>query len=141
MAYAIAAARMALDHARLVIDDELAPRIGVTTGCGLGGLSYLEQTTLTVLHQKPQAGIPLFHPHHHRQHVRRGSISIHLGAKGPNATLATACAAGAHAVGEAYEAILNGHADAMITGGRGIGHYPRVRRRFQRHEGTVHPQR
>ena len=46
-----------------------------------------------------------------------GAISIHLGARGPNATMATACAAGAHAVGEAYETIINGHADAMITGG------------------------
>jgi len=46
-----------------------------------------------------------------------GMISIHFGAKGPNASLATACAAGAHAVGDSYKLILNGKADAMITGG------------------------
>jgi 3-oxoacyl-[acyl-carrier-protein] synthase II len=44
-------------------------------------------------------------------------ISIHLGAKGPNASIATACAAGTHAVGDSFKLILNGEADAMITGG------------------------
>jgi 3-oxoacyl-[acyl-carrier-protein] synthase II len=46
-----------------------------------------------------------------------GMISIHFGAKGPNASLATACAAGTHAVGDSYQLIGNGVADAMITGG------------------------
>jgi 3-oxoacyl-[acyl-carrier-protein] synthase II len=46
-----------------------------------------------------------------------GMISIHFGAKGPNASLATACAAGAHAVGDSFKIISNGIADAMITGG------------------------
>ena len=116
MAYAIAASRMALDHARLVIDDKLAPRIGVATGCGLGGLSYLEETTLTVYTKSPRRVSPFFIPTI-IGNMSAGSISINVGAKGPNTTLATACAAGAHAVGQAYESIINGHADAMITGG------------------------
>ena len=116
MAYAIAAARMALDHAGLVIDAKLAPRIGVMTGCGLGGLSYLEETTLTVYTKSPKRVSPFFIPTI-IGNMSAGAISINVGAKGPNATMATACAAGAHAVGEAYEAIQNGHADAMIAGG------------------------
>ncbi len=116
MAYAIAASRMAIDHARLVIDDKLAPRIGVSTGCGLGGLSYLEETTLIVYTKSPKRVSPFFIPTI-IGNMSAGAISINVGAKGPNTTLATACAAGAHAVGQAYEAILNGHADAMITGG------------------------
>ncbi len=46
-----------------------------------------------------------------------GMISIHFGAKGPNLSIATACAAGTHAVGDSFKLIQNGRADAMITGG------------------------
>ena len=46
-----------------------------------------------------------------------GMISIHLGAKGPNASIATACAAGSHAIGDAFEIVKSGRADAMIAGG------------------------
>ena len=116
MAFAVATARMALEDAGMEIDDRMAPRIGVITGCGLGGLSALENTTLTVYTKSPKRVSPFFIPTM-IGNMSAGAISIHLGARGPNATLATACAAGAHAVGEAFETIINGHADAMITGG------------------------
>ncbi|MBW2442434.1 MAG: beta-ketoacyl-ACP synthase II [Deltaproteobacteria bacterium] len=116
IAYAIAAARMAIDDAKLVINGSNADRVGVITGCGLGGLSILEDTCNKINNQGPRRVSPFFIPMM-IGNMAPGMISIQFGAKGPNASLATACAAGAHAVGDSYKIILNGEADAMITGG------------------------
>ena len=116
IAYAIAATRMALEDAKLVIDSDNENRIGAVTGCGLGGLSLLEQTCLTLDQKGPRRVSPFFIPLMIGNMVP-GMISIHFGAKGPNLSLATACAAGAHAVGDSFRMIQNGMADAMITGG------------------------
>ena len=116
IAYAMAASRMALEDAKLVIDSANENRIGAVTGCGLGGLSLLEQTCLTLNQKGPRRVSPFFIPLMIGNMVP-GMISIHFGAKGPNLSLATACAAGAHAVGDSYRMIQNGMADAMITGG------------------------
>ena len=116
IAYAIAAARMAIEDATLVINGSNADRVGVITGCGLGGLSILEDTCNKISNQGPRRVSPFFIPMM-IGNMAPGMISIQFGAKGPNASLATACAAGAHAVGDSYKIILNGEADAMITGG------------------------
>jgi 3-oxoacyl-[acyl-carrier-protein] synthase II len=116
IAYAMAAARMALEDAGLVIDSTNANRIGAITGCGLGGLTLLEQTCLTLDQKGPRRVSPFFIPLMIGNMVP-GMISIHFGAKGPNLSHATACAAGTHAVGDSYRFIQNGKADAMITGG------------------------
>jgi 3-oxoacyl-[acyl-carrier-protein] synthase II len=116
IAYAMAATRMALEDAGLVIDSANGNRIGAVTGCGLGGLTLLEQTCLTLDQKGPRRVSPFFIPLMIGNMVP-GMISIHFGAKGPNLSLATACAAGAHAVGDSYRMIQNGMADAMITGG------------------------
>ena len=116
IAYAVAATRMAMDDSGLVIDNSNADRIGVITGCGLGGLSVLEYTCNKLNSQGPRRVSPFFIPMM-IGNMAPGMISIHFGAKGPNASLATACAAGAHAVGDSYKMILRGEADAMITGG------------------------
>ena len=116
IAYAVAAARMAIEDSGLVINGSNADRVGVITGCGLGGLSILEDTCLKLSNQGPRRISPFFIPMM-IGNMAPGMISIHLGAKGPNASLATACAAGAHAVGDSYKLILGGKADAMITGG------------------------
>ena len=116
IAYAVAAARMAVEDAGLVINDSNAHRVGVITGCGLGGLSILENTCSKINKQGPRRVSPFFIPMM-IGNMAPGMISIHFGAKGPNASLATACAAGAHAVGDSYKLILRGEADAMITGG------------------------
>jgi 3-oxoacyl-[acyl-carrier-protein] synthase II len=116
IAYAVAGARMAVENARLTIDDSNGPRIGVITGCGLGGLEMLETTARTVQEKGPKRCSPFFIPRL-IGNMAPGMISIHLGAKGPNISVATACAAGAHAVGDACNTILRGQADAMITGG------------------------
>ena len=116
IAYAVAAARMAIENSGLVINGSNADRVGVITGCGFGGLSILENTCDKLNNQGPRRVSPFFIPMM-IGNMAPGMISIHFGAKGPNASLATACAAGAHAVGDSYKLILNGKADAMITGG------------------------
>lgn len=116
IAYAVAGARMALENACLTIDDTNGPRVGVITGCGLGGLEMLETTARTVQEKGPKRCSPFFIPRL-IGNMAPGMISIHLGAKGPNISVATACAAGAHAIGDACNTIIRGQADAMITGG------------------------
>ncbi len=116
IAYSVAASRMAMEDSGLTIDSANAPRVGVFTGCGLGGLSFLEETTRVIEHKGPKRVSPFFIPMM-IGNMAAGMISILFGAKGPNASMATACAAGTHAVGEAFKIIQSGRADAMITGG------------------------
>jgi len=116
IAYAVAASRMAVEDSRLKIDVTNQNRIGVVTGCGLGGLNLLEQTASTLQNKGPKRVNPFFIPMM-IGNMAPGMISIYLGAKGPNASIATACAAGTHAVGDAFKIIKRGGADAMITGG------------------------
>ena len=116
IAYAIAATRMALEASGLKIDADNAERVGVLTGCGLGGLSILEEITRVVDSKGPNRVTPFFIPMM-IGNMAPGMISIHFGAKGPNASVATACAAGSHAIGDAFKIIQRGGADAMIAGG------------------------
>ena len=116
IAYALAAARMAVQDSKLVIDSSNANRVGVLTGCGLGGLSILESTARLLDTKGPGRVSPFFIPMM-IGNMAPGMIAIHFGAKGPNSSIATACAAGTHAVGDAYKIIQRGSADAMITGG------------------------
>ena len=114
--YAIAAARMALEDAGLKIDSTNEHRVGVITGCGLGGLDIMETHIYKVVTDGPKRVSPFFIPMM-IGNMAPGMVSIHFGAKGPNASIATACAAGTHAVGDSFREIQHGHADAMITGG------------------------
>ena len=116
IAYALAATRMAIEDSGLVIDNSNENRVGAITGCGLGGLRFMEDTVLRVSRQGPKRVSPFFIPMM-IGNMAPGMISIHFGAKGPNSSTATACAAGTHAVGNSYRIIQNGMADAMITGG------------------------
>jgi len=116
IAYALAATRMAIEDSGLVIDSSNESRVGAITGCGLGGLRFMEDTVLRVSNQGPKRVSPFFIPMM-IGNMAPGMISIHFGAKGPNSSLATACAAGTHAVGNSFRLIQNGAADAMITGG------------------------
>jgi len=116
IAYAIAATRMALEDSGLVIDSTNEDRVGVLTGCGLGGLLMLEKTARDIETKGPKRVSPFFIPMI-IGNMAPGMISIYFGAKGPNSSIATACAAGAHAVGDASNIIKRGQADAMIAGG------------------------
>ena len=116
IAYAIAASHMAMEDSGLKIDSSNAHRVGVITGCGLGGLDIMEKHIFKVVTEGPKRVSPFFIPMM-IGNMAPGMVSIHFGAKGPNASLATACAAGTHAVGDSFWAIRNGYADAMITGG------------------------
>lgn len=116
ISYALAASRMAVEDSGLKIDETNGPRVGVITGCGLGGLATLEEHTMIIHTRGPKRVSPFFIPMM-IGNMAAGMISIQFGAKGPNLSLATACAAGTHAVGEAYKNIQRGFSDAVITGG------------------------
>jgi len=116
IAYSVAATRMSLEDSGLVIDSSNFDRVGVITGCGLGGLGIMEKTILDIHKKGPGRVSPFFIPLM-IGNMAPGIISILFGAKGPNESIATACAAGTHAVGHSYKLIQSGAADAMITGG------------------------
>ena len=116
IAFAIAASRMAVEDSGLKIDSSNENRVGVVTGCGLGGLSILEDSVRILGTKGPKRVSPFLIPML-IGNMAPGMVSIHLGAKGPNASIATACAAGTHGIGEAFRIVQKGDADAMITGG------------------------
>lgn len=115
-AYALAASRMAVEDASLNINGNNADRVGVVIGCGLGGLSTIERFHRILLEQGPKKISPFFIPML-IANMAPGHISIVFGAKGPNVAIETACAAGTHAVGDAFKHIQHGAADVMIAGG------------------------
>ncbi|MBW2101644.1 MAG: beta-ketoacyl-ACP synthase II [Deltaproteobacteria bacterium] len=114
--YAIAAARMAMEDSHLRVDTVGGHRVGCITGSGLGGLSTIEYFHKTLLERGPRRISPFFIPGI-IANMAPGQIAIEFGAKGPNLSIETACAAGTHAVGEAFKCVRDGVADAMITGG------------------------
>ena len=114
--YGLAAAVLAMEDSGLAIDDGNRERVGVITGCGMGGLPTIEQYHAVYLERGPRRITPFFIPRV-IPNMASGHISMRFGAKGPNLALSTACAAGTHAVGEAYRHIVHGDCDAAITGG------------------------
>ena len=114
--YALASARMAMEDSGLNIRPENAHRVGCLTGSGLGGLHMLEQFHKVLLEKGPGRISPFFIPGI-IANMAPGLIAIEFGAKGPNISVETACAASNHAIGESYRYIRDGIADAMITGG------------------------
>ncbi len=114
--YALGAARMAMEQSGLKITPDLAPWVGVVTGCGLGGLRTIEDTHTVLLSRGPDRISPFFIPML-IANMAPGQIAIEYGAKGPNLSVETACAAGNHAIGESFKLIQRGAAKAMICGG------------------------
>ena len=114
--FAIAATREALDNARLAITPENSEQIGVIVGTGLGGLPSLEKYHKILLEKGPGRISPFFIPML-IANLASGQIAILFGPKGPNTCVVTACATGAHCIGDAFRTIVYGDAEAMIAGG------------------------
>ncbi|MBU1565696.1 MAG: beta-ketoacyl-ACP synthase II [Proteobacteria bacterium] len=114
--YGLAAAQMAVKDSGFVITDQNCVRVGVITGCGMGGLPTIEKYHQVCIEKGPKKVTPFFIPMV-IPNMPSGQISMAINAKGPNLCLTTACAAGTHAVGEAYRHIKYGMCDAVICGG------------------------
>lgn len=114
--YAVAAAREAVDHATLTIDDSNAERVGVIIGTAMGGLQTFEDGVRTLHTRGPGRVSPFFVPMM-LPDMATGIVSIQLGAKGPNLATVSACASAAHAIGEAAATIRRGDADVILAGG------------------------
>lgn len=114
--YAVAAAEIALSDSGFAVTEENAARVGVITGCGLGGLPTIEKYHQICLERGPKRITPFFIPMV-IPNMGAGQISVVKKIKGPNLSVTTACAAGTHAVGEAFRMISAGNCDAAVTGG------------------------
>lgn len=114
--FALAASTMAIEDSGIRITDENAERIGVIIGSGIGGLPAIEHYHKVYLEKGYRRITPFFIPML-IINLASGQVSIKFGAKGPNSAVATACATGSHAIGDAFRIIQRGEADVMITGG------------------------
>jgi 3-oxoacyl-[acyl-carrier-protein] synthase II len=114
--YAIAAADEALRDSGLVIDDSNSEQVGTYISSGIGDFWAIEREHEKLLKDGPGRVSPFFIPSA-IVNLAAGQVSIRHGAKGPNSATATACAAGAHAIGDSFRIIQRGDADVMICGG------------------------
>ena len=113
--YAVAAARQAVGDAGLNVAAE-PERIGAVVATGGGGLQTFEQLSRVLLEQGPGRMSPFFATMM-IPNMAAAQVSLELGLKGPLSTVCTACAAGANAIGDAFEIIRRGAAEAMVAGG------------------------
>ena len=115
--YGLIAANMAIQDAGLMnISDEDKLKIGVSVGSGIGGLETIYEGSLTINNKENKKLSPFFIPSS-LVNLLSGQISIKHGFKGPNHSVVTACATGAHSIGDSGEIIKRGAADVMIAGG------------------------
>ena len=114
--YAIAASEFALLDANLSTNGELGIETGVFLASGIGGFGTIEREHRALLKGGPRKISPFFIPSA-IINLAAGQVSIRFGAKGPNSATATACAASAHAIGDALQIIRRGGAEVMIAGG------------------------
>lgn len=114
--FALAATGMALEDSGLTINSSNAERVGVSVGTALAGIESLEKNHQLLLqgahHQISPFFIPCF-----MANMASGQVAMQFGVKGPNMCPVTACAAGTHAIGDAFRIIQWGEAEAMIAGG------------------------
>ena len=113
--YALASTRMALEDANLPTSD-LGDEVGVIIGVGMGGVGQIEHYT-RILDEKGYRRVTPFFIPMIIPNMAAGQVAILYGVKGPNIAVCTACAAGNHAIGEAFKLIREGKVKAMICGG------------------------
>lgn len=115
--FGIAAARQAVEDAGWTpTDEESLERTGVLLGSGIGGLESIENSAITLHERGARRVSPFFIPSA-LINLLSGHVSIRFGFKGPNHAVVTACATGAHAIGDAARIIELGDADVMVAGG------------------------
>lgn len=114
--FALAATKMALEDSKLIIDENNCEDVGVIVSSGIGGIEIFEAQHVTMIEKGVRRISPFTIPGM-IANMAAGNIGIYYGAKGPNKSIVTACAAGTHSVGDAFEMIKNGRAKAMIAGG------------------------
>ena len=113
---AIAASQEAVNEAGLDLDKGVGDRTGVYIGSAMGGLESIETVHTVLMEKGPRRVSPMF-PAMLLGNLAAGHVSMRFGATGPNNSSVTACAAGAHSIGEAFHTIMRGAADVMIAGG------------------------
>jgi 3-oxoacyl-[acyl-carrier-protein] synthase II len=114
--FATAVAMQALEQSGLKIDESNRDRVGVMIGTGIGGIGSLLEQVEVMRERGPDRVSPFLVPMMISDSAA-GMLAIRFGARGPNMALATACASGNNAIGEALEIIRRGAADAMMAGG------------------------
>ena len=114
--FGVVAAKQAVAHAGLTIDEHNQHRVGVAIGSGVGGLLMME-TQAHVLNDRGPDRVSPFCVPMMIPNMATGLAAIAIGAKGPSSAVATACAAGSNAIGDAFRLIQLGLADAMVCGG------------------------
>lgn len=114
--YGLVAALQAVREAGIEVTEQNAPRIGAAIGSGIGGLTNIEETVLTLHSQGPRKISPFFVPGTIVNMIA-GNLAILCGFKGPNLAVTTACTTGTHCIGLAAQQIQLGIADVMVAGG------------------------
>jgi 3-oxoacyl-[acyl-carrier-protein] synthase II len=142
--FALAASKEAVEHSGLKITPDIAERVGVHIGSGIGGFDVIEREHSNMLNGGPRKISPFFIPGS-IVNLAAGQVSIMFGAKGPNEAIATACTTSAHSIGDAYRIIERDDADVMIAGGSeaaitpmGIGGFAALRALSTRNDDPQH---
>lgn len=114
--FALAAAIQAVNDSSLDFSKEDVSRMGVVVGTGIGGISEIEEQHIRLLNKGPGKVSPFCVPRL-MANAASGTVAIRYGLRGPNYCVSSACASGNHAIGEAFQNIVSGRSDVMITGG------------------------
>ncbi len=114
--YAIVATKEAFDDAGIDLEKENRDEIGVLIGSGIGGIETIEREHTTLIQKGPDRLSPFLIPML-IVNMAPGQVSIQFGLRGPNVSIATACATGTHAIGEAARMLKFGDAEVMVAGG------------------------